>query len=74
MPLLLRGLDLPDFAMRASVLDTLYASAAGAPDEGKPAEQASVAEHAPSLVAAMLQNSAHASMPSAVRPPRTCPS
>jgi DNA repair/transcription protein MET18/MMS19 len=66
MPLLLRGLDLPDPTIRASVLDTLYVSAAGTSPDEKPSEQAALAEHASSLVNAMLKNSSHLGMPSPV--------
>ena len=55
MPLLLRGLDLPDMGMRADVIETLYSTTR---DESSPGEavQAAMSEHAPSLVIAMLKN------------------
>ncbi|KAI0333855.1 ARM repeat-containing protein [Cubamyces sp. BRFM 1775] len=61
MPLLLRGLDLPDNEIRASVIDTLQAAAASS---GKEKDNALLAEHASSLVATMLKNSMVANMPS----------
>jgi DNA repair/transcription protein MET18/MMS19 len=61
MPLLLRGLDLPEPEIRASIIDTLHSSAAGG------SQQPIVAEHAPTLIAAMLTNSRAATMPSSVR-------
>ncbi|KAJ8481644.1 hypothetical protein ONZ51_g5860 [Trametes cubensis] len=61
MPLLLRGLDLPDNEIRASVIDTLQAAAASS---GKDKDNALLAEHASSLVATMLKNSMVAHMPS----------
>ena len=64
MPLLLRGLDLPDAEIRANVLDTLLAVA----DPASKASTDAVAEHAASLVATMLRNSAVREMPSVVRP------
>ena len=68
MPLLLRGLDLPDNEIRASVIDTLLAAAATS-------DGATVAsEHAASLVATMLKNALAAHMPSAVRLPLPPPS
>ncbi|GJE98061.1 Dos2-interacting transcription regulator of RNA-Pol-II-domain-containing protein [Phanerochaete sordida] len=61
MPLLLRGLDLPDAEMRANAIDTLLAVA----DPESTASCALVAEHASSLVATMLKNSMVQQMPSA---------
>ena len=66
MPLLLRGLDLPDNEIRASVIDTLQAAAASS---GKEKDNALLAEHASSLVATMLKNSMVAHMPSVVSGP-----
>ncbi|KAI0629374.1 ARM repeat-containing protein [Trametes polyzona] len=60
MPLLLRGLDLPDNEIRASVIDTLQAAATS---NGK--DNALLAEHASSLVSTMLKNSVVSQMPSA---------
>ena len=62
MPLLLRGLDLPDNEIRASVIDTLFAAATA---EG--ADSTVVTEHASSLVTTMLKNSLVSHMPSVVR-------
>ncbi|KAI0773303.1 ARM repeat-containing protein [Trametes elegans] len=59
MPLLLRGLDLPDNEIRASVIDTLQAAAVSS---GK--DNALLAEHAASLVSTMLKNSTVSQMPS----------
>ena len=69
MPLLLRGLDLPDTDIRANVIDTLLAAAHADVDaDAKHAKEGSVvAEHAASLTATMLRNTLAASMPSAVR-------
>ncbi|KZT67370.1 ARM repeat-containing protein [Daedalea quercina L-15889] len=63
MPLLLRGLDLPDFEIRASVIDTLLATAEGS-SSSKTKENNIVAEHASSLVSTMLKNSMVRDMPS----------
>jgi len=52
MPLLLRGLDLPDADIRASVIDTLLAAA----NSASTPETAIISEHATSLVSAMLRN------------------
>jgi len=51
MPLLLRGLDLPDAQIRANVIDTLV-SAVGA----EPTEHNTLSEHASTLVSTMLKN------------------
>lgn len=51
MPLLLRGLDLPDAEIRANVIDTLV-SAVGA----ESTEHSALSEHASTLVSAMLKN------------------
>jgi hypothetical protein len=60
MPLLLRGLDLPESEIRASIIDTLYSSASGG------SQQPIVAEHASTLVSGMLKNCHAAQMPSMV--------
>ncbi|KAF8623217.1 hypothetical protein AX15_006454 [Amanita polypyramis BW_CC] len=52
MPLLLRGLELPDADIRASVMDTLLDAA----KSGETLEKDIISEHATSLVNAMLQN------------------
>ncbi|KAF8347787.1 Dos2-interacting transcription regulator of RNA-Pol-II-domain-containing protein [Amanita rubescens] len=52
MPLLLRGLDLPDADIRASVIDSLFDAARS----GETLEQSIISEHATSLVNAMLRN------------------
>ena len=60
MPLLLRGLSLPDLTLRAGVIDTLL-SAAQADVEAQPktaTESSVVTEHAASLTSIMLENSA----------------
>lgn len=69
MPLLLRGLALPDPTLRAGVIDTLLSAAqADVEAESKTAKEGSVvSEHAVSLTNAMLQNSAVAEMPDVVR-------
>ncbi|OBZ73673.1 MMS19 nucleotide excision repair [Grifola frondosa] len=59
MPLLLRGLDLPDNDIRASVIDTLLAAAKSGSDENSV-----ISEHASSLVSTMLKNSMVREMPS----------
>ncbi|KAI0642252.1 ARM repeat-containing protein [Trametes meyenii] len=59
MPLLLRGLELPDNEIRASVIDTLQAAATSS---GK--DNSLLAEHASSLVSTMLKNSTVAQTPS----------
>ncbi|OSX64436.1 hypothetical protein POSPLADRAFT_1065586 [Postia placenta MAD-698-R-SB12] len=60
MPLLLRGLDLPDTEIRAGVMDTLFAAA-----QSDANENGVVAEHAASLVSTMLRNSMVKEMPAA---------
>lgn len=62
MPLLLRGLDLPDAEIRANVIDTLLAVA----DPASKTSNSIVSEHASSLVATMLRNSSVREMPSVV--------
>ncbi|KAK0239096.1 ARM repeat-containing protein [Armillaria nabsnona] len=59
IPLLLRGLDLPDESIHANVIDTFIAAA-----EGDTPEQSLVAEHVPSLISKMLKNSRIQDMPS----------
>ncbi|PBK72546.1 ARM repeat-containing protein [Armillaria solidipes] len=59
IPLLLRGLDLPDESIHANVIDTFIAAA-----EGDTPEQSLVAEHVPSLISKMLKNSSIRDMPS----------
>ncbi|KAI8996433.1 ARM repeat-containing protein [Trametes punicea] len=61
MSLLLRGLDLPDNEIRASVIDILQAAAASG---WKEKDNTLVAEHASSLVSTMLKNSIVSNMPS----------
>ncbi|KIP04531.1 hypothetical protein PHLGIDRAFT_191607 [Phlebiopsis gigantea 11061_1 CR5-6] len=60
MPLLLRGLDLPDSEIRANVIDTLLAVA----DPTAKSSSNIVSEHASSLVATMLKNCMVREMPS----------
>ena len=71
MPLLLRGLSLPDPTLRAGVINTLFSAAQVDLEAGsKTSKEGSVvSEHAVSLTKAMLQNSAVASMPDMVRLP-----
>jgi len=57
--MLLRGLDLPDNSVRASVIDTLTVAA-----EGDTAEYSVISEHASTLVSAMLRNSLSSEMAS----------
>ena len=63
MPLLLRGLDLPDAEIRANVIDTLLAVA----DPDAKTSNSIVSEHAASLASTMLKNSMVREMPSVVR-------
>jgi DNA repair/transcription protein MET18/MMS19 len=69
MPLLLRGLSLPDPTLRAGVINTLLSAAQVDLEAGtKTAKEGSVvSEHAASLTNAMLQNSAVAEMSDMVR-------
>lgn len=71
MPLLLRGLSLPDPTLRAGVINTLLSAAQVDLEAGsKTSKDGSVVlEHAVSLTKAMLQNSAVAKMPDMVRFP-----
>lgn len=69
MPLLIRGLELPDPDVRVNVIDTLFASASSkeaANQEAKPEDRNVFAEHISTLIAATLKNSDAKSM-SAVR-------
>ncbi|KAF8967720.1 ARM repeat-containing protein [Flammula alnicola] len=52
IPLLLRGLDLPDTNIRSNVIDTFLATA-----EGESPEKSLVSEHSVTLVKSMLKNS-----------------
>lgn len=61
MPLLLRGLELPDAEIRANVIDTLLAAA-----EGDSPEKSIVSEYASTLVSTMLKNSMINEMPTKV--------
>ncbi|KAH9976079.1 Dos2-interacting transcription regulator of RNA-Pol-II-domain-containing protein [Russula compacta] len=66
MPLLLRGLSLPDPTLRAGVIDTLLSAAQADVEAGSrtlTSEGSVVSEHAVSLANAMLQNSTVAEMP-----------
>ena len=69
MPLLLRGLSLPDPTLRAGVIDTLLSAAHVDLETGsKTSKEGSVvSEHAVSLTKAMLENSSVAEMPDIVR-------
>jgi DNA repair/transcription protein MET18/MMS19 len=62
IPLLLRGLDLPDAEIRGNVIDTFLAAA-----EGESPEKSLVSEHSVTLVNAMLRNSKVGEMTSIVR-------
>jgi DNA repair/transcription protein MET18/MMS19 len=61
MPLLLRGLDLPDTEIRANVIDT-FISAVGS----EPTDHGAISEHASTLVSTMLKNSMASGMSSVV--------
>lgn len=61
MPLLLRGLDLPDYEIRVNVMQTLLAVTDNASKENS-----FVVEHASSLVSTMLRNSMVEHMPAVV--------
>ena len=69
MPLLLRGLSLPDPPLRAGVIETLLSAAQVDLETGsKTSKEGSVvSEHAVSLTKAMLKNSSVAEMPDMVR-------
>ncbi|KAJ4000828.1 ARM repeat-containing protein [Lentinula boryana] len=57
IPLLVRGLDLPDYNIRCQVIDTFLAVVEGdSPDI--------ISDHAPSLITTMLRNSSAENMPS----------
>ncbi|KAF9245349.1 ARM repeat-containing protein [Melanogaster broomeanus] len=58
MPLLLRGLDVPDPAIRSHIIDTLSNNMAAASDT-----ESSLSTHASTLVIAMLKNCLVADMP-----------
>ncbi|KAL0577529.1 hypothetical protein V5O48_004470 [Marasmius crinis-equi] len=60
IPLLIRGLDLPDHNIRCKVIDTLLAVA-----QEDSSDKSAISEHAPSLVTTMLRNSIARDMPSA---------
>jgi hypothetical protein len=62
VPLLLRGLDLEDYTIRANVIDTFLAVSEG----GLP-EKSVISEHAPSLIATMVKNSTRQEKNSMVR-------
>jgi DNA repair/transcription protein MET18/MMS19 len=68
MPLLLRGLSLPDPTLRAGIIDTLLSAAqADVEAELKTAKEGSfVAEHAVSLTNIMLKNCTATEMPDVV--------
>ncbi|KAJ3721001.1 ARM repeat-containing protein [Lentinula raphanica] len=59
IPLLVRGLDLPDYNIRSQVIDTFLAVAEG----DSPSEI--ITDHAPSLITTMLKNCSVDRMPSA---------
>ena len=62
IPLLLRGLELPDNAIRNNVIDTFLAAA-----EGESPEKNLVSEHSSTLVTSMLKNSKLDELSSTVR-------
>jgi DNA repair/transcription protein MET18/MMS19 len=61
MPLLLRGLDLPDTEIRANVIDTLLATTGD-----DPTKPSLISEYASTLVTVMLKNVVAEGMPSIV--------
>jgi DNA repair/transcription protein MET18/MMS19 len=61
MPLLIRGLDLPDHDIQANIINTLADAT-----EGNPEESSIMAEHASTLVSTMLKNTMFHEMPSVV--------
>jgi hypothetical protein len=61
MPLLLRGLELPNNEIRENVIETLLAAA-----DPNSEDNSLISEHATSLVSIMLKNSTVTNMPSAV--------
>ncbi|KAI0310724.1 ARM repeat-containing protein [Amylostereum chailletii] len=67
MPLLLRGLELPDTEIRASVIETLLTAAQAEIESNSKnsKEDSIVASHASSLAATMLKNSSVSTMPDA---------
>ncbi|OCH91496.1 ARM repeat-containing protein [Obba rivulosa] len=65
LPLLLRGLDLPDPEIRVSVINTLLAAAQpGSGGHAAAKEKNALSEHATNLVTTMLKNSMVQEMPS----------
>ncbi|KAF9269073.1 ARM repeat-containing protein [Marasmius fiardii PR-910] len=60
IPLLIRGLGLPDYSIRCQVIETMLAVA-----EEDSSDKTVISEHAPSLVTTMLKNSIARDMPSA---------
>lgn len=62
---LIRGLDLPDAQIRASIFDTLSTVAETASTDQSDS-QGIIAEHAPTLTTAALQNALQSSITSAV--------
>jgi DNA repair/transcription protein MET18/MMS19 len=61
VPLFLRGLELPDAEIKASVIDTILTIA-----EGDSSEQNLMSEHVSTLVSVMLKNCVVERMPSMV--------
>ena len=62
MPLLLRGLSLPDPTLRAGVIDTLLSAALADVEAGAKTEGNIITEHASSLTSIMLKNCAASDM------------
>ncbi|TFY77934.1 hypothetical protein EWM64_g6077 [Hericium alpestre] len=69
LPLLLRGLDLPDSEIRANVIETFLSAARGDVESNAKAskEGSLVSGHASTLVSTMLKNSSAREMPNPVR-------
>jgi len=67
MPLLLRGLNLPDNEIRAGIIDTLIATT-----DPNSKDSDLVSKYASSLVTVMLKNAKAKDMPSPVRVVRHC--
>jgi DNA repair/transcription protein MET18/MMS19 len=68
MPLLIRGLEVPDADVRANVIETLHASAsAKEKDNDNDTGRNVFAEHTSTLVSAMIKNSDFKKMHSVVR-------
>jgi len=61
MPLFVRGLELPDDDIQANIINTLSKAT-----EGQTTDTNVMAEHAPTLVSAMLKKSIFHEMPSVV--------